>query len=312
MAEDAASGAHRAGVCAIVGRPNVGKSTLLNRIVGEKVAAVTPKPQTTRDRILGVANRPGAQLVFLDTPGVHRPHRPLNEHMVKLALQAMSTADVTLLLVDATASPARAAAGEEDALLLAALRGEAKPRTAVAAVNKIDALADKSALLPLLEALAAAFPFRAIVPISAANGEGVEALVKELVALLPEGPPPFPGDEYTDRSVRYLAAEIIREKIFQQTGEEIPYSSAVTVERWEAPAVPGRATRVTATIHVERDSQKGIVIGKAGARLKKIGTEARREIEAMIGGKVMLDLVVRTEENWTRDPQRMRKLGYGE
>ncbi|HEV8324111.1 MAG TPA: GTPase Era, partial [Myxococcota bacterium] len=277
---------------------------------GEKVAAVTPKPQTTRDRILGVAKRPGAQLAFLDTPGVHRPHRPLNEHMVKLALEAMSTADVTLLVVDATAPPARS--GDEDALVLAALRGEAKPRTAVAAVNKIDALADKSALLPLLEALAAAFPFRAIVPISATGGEGVEALVKELVALLPEGPPLFPGDEYTDRPVRYLAAEIIREKIFQQTGEEIPYSSAVTVERWDEPAVPGRATRVTATIHVERDSQKGIVIGKAGARLKKIGTEARREIEAMIGGKVMLDLVVRTEENWTRDPQRMRKLGYGE
>jgi GTP-binding protein Era len=303
----------KSGFVAIAGRPNVGKSTLLNRVLGEKVAIVSPKPQTTRTRLAGILNREDAQLVLVDTPGIHRPRGRLNEFMVRTALAAIGDVDLVLVLVEA------ARPYPDDRLVLESLGATAKPK--VLAVNKIDRIRDKGELLPLLDELSTLGDFEAVVPVSALTGENVDHLVEVLLERLPEGPRYFPPDILTDQSERELAAELIREQIIVHTEQELPYTTAVQIESWEEvppetgrPAEPGaparRLVRIAATIHVERESQKAIVIGKGGQRLKAIGTAARAGLERLLGCQVFLSLFVRVQRNWTRDPRRLREFGY--
>ncbi len=282
---------HRCGVIAIAGRPNVGKSTLLNRLMGAKVAIVTPKPQTTRDRILGIWSQSGAQILFHDTPGIHAPSKALNRRMVAEAEAALADADAILMMTDA--DDAASCLGR-DALVLERVRAANKP--AVLALNKIDLLA-KPALLPLIDAYAKATDWVAIVPISAADGDGVEELVRQLLPLVPEGPAMYPDDELSDRPLRFLAAEIVREKLMLALRQELPYSTAVTIEEFIEPEAPA-AVRISALIHVERTSQKGIVIGRGGAMLKQIGIAARTDLQELVGRPVMLRLHVRVDEDW--------------
>jgi GTP-binding protein Era len=283
----------------LAGAPNVGKSTLLNRMLGEKVSITSRKAQTTRNRILGVLHRPGAQLVFLDTPGVHKATQALNVRMVDVALLAMGDADLILFMVDLK-SPDPGAEG----FLVEKLEQQRRP--VVLALNKTDQVRAED-VLQAIDRWRTAHPFKAVVPISAKHGHQVDALVAEMVALLPEGPPFFPEDAVTDLPERFIAAEMIREKVFRLTGQEIPYATAVTVESFEETA---RMVRIHATIHVERSSQKAIVIGREGAKLKQIGRAAREDVERMLGTKVFLKLFVRVQKNWSRDTRALRKFGY--
>jgi GTP-binding protein Era len=283
----------------LAGAPNVGKSTLLNRMLGEKVSITSRKAQTTRNRILGVLHRPGAQLVFLDTPGVHKATQALNVRMVDVALLAMGDADLILFMVDLK-SPDPGAEG----FLVEKLEQQRRP--VVLALNTTDQVRAED-VLQAIDRWRTAHPFKAVVPISAKHGHQVDALVAEMVALLPEGPPFFPEDAVTDLPERFIAAEMIREKVFRLTGQEIPYATAVTVESFEETA---RMVRIHATIHVERSSQKAIVIGREGAKLKQIGRAAREDVERMLGTKVFLKLFVRVQKNWSRDTRALRKFGY--
>ncbi|MDR2935215.1 MAG: GTPase Era [Candidatus Adiutrix sp.] len=298
-----AAGGHKAGFVAIVGAPNAGKSTLLNRLLGEKVAIVTDKPQTTRHRILGVLTRPAAQLIFWDTPGLHEPGRlPLNREMMNRALAALSDSDLALWVVDGLRQ------GPEHRLALEAVRPLGGPgRRLLAAVNKIDALPDKTALLPILAEIETAVRPAALVPVSAKTGDGLEALEGEIIKLLPENPPLYPEDALTDQPERAIAAEMIREAVFRLTSREVPYATAVTVDEFKAQ---GDLARLSATIHVERDSQKGIVIGAGGARLKSIGQAARRELERFLGTRVYLRLFVRATRDWSKKPSALLEFGY--
>jgi GTPase len=292
---------HRAGFVAIVGAPNAGKSTLLNRLLGEKVAIVTAKPQTTRHRILGVLTRPEAQLIFLDTPGWHEPGRqPLNLEMMNRAKAALSDSDLALWVVDGLRR------GREHQMALEAVRSLGSGRL-LAAVNKIDALPDKTALLPILAEIEAAVRPAALVPISAQSGDGLSALEEEIIRLLPENRPYYPEDALTDQPERVIAAEMIREAVFRLTSREVPYATAVTVDEFKAE---GGLMRLSATIHVERDSQKGILIGAGGARLKKIGQAARRELERFLGARVYLQLFVRATRDWSKKPAALLEFGY--
>lgn len=286
-----ADSSHRCGVVAIAGRPNVGKSTLLNRLLGTKVAIVTPKPQTTRDRILGIWSQPDAQILFHDTPGIHAPSKALNRRMVAEAEAALADADAILMMTDADDASSCLA---RDALVLERVRAANKP--AVLALNKIDLLS-KPALLPLIAAYAKAADWVAIVPISAADGDGVQELIRQLLPLVPEGPAMYPDDELSDRPLRFLAAEIVREKLMLALRQELPYSTAVTIEEFIEPEAPA-AVRISALIHVERTSQKGIVIGRGGAMLKQIGIAARTDLQELVGRPVMLRLHVRVDEDW--------------
>jgi GTP-binding protein Era len=291
----------KSGFVAIVGAPNVGKSTLLNQLLGQKVAITSEKPQTTRNRILGVAHLPEAQLVFLDTPGIHRAKRPLNVRIVDVALKVLGSVDLAVFITDA-ASANKAA---ED-IILGALRGKNLP--VVLAMNKID-LVKKEDLLLLMDQWRKVYPFEALVPISALEGVQTDALAVEMVKLLPEGPKYYPDDSLTDMPERFVAAEMIREKVFRLTGEEIPYAVAVTVESFkERPEKD--LIDIQATIHVERETQKPIIIGKDARMLKRIGTHAREDIERMVGCKVFLKLFVRVQKNWTRDSRAIRRFGY--
>jgi GTP-binding protein Era len=295
---------HRCGVVAIAGRPNVGKSTLLNRILGSKVAIVTPKPQTTRDRILGVRTDPGVQYLFHDTPGLHKPHKALNRRMVAEAEAALADADVVLMVSDA-ATPAEAA--QIEGPVLAAVAGAGRP--VVLAVNKIDLVRKgMAAMLPLIDHWSKAHPFEAIVPVCALSGDGVDRVLSELRRLLPEGPALYPEDELSDRPMRFSAAEIVREKLMMATAQEIPYSTAVTIDEFVEPEAP-RAVRISATIHVERESQKRIVVGRGGAVLRAVGTEARQELEALLERKVMLKLFVKVSDAWTTTDEGLRRVG---
>jgi GTPase len=291
----------RSGFIAIAGAPNAGKSTLLNRILGEKISITSKKPQTTRNRILGVAHRPGSQMVFIDTPGVHQARGELNLRIVDVALTALADVDFILLLADLK-SPAPAA----ETLLIKALKKQNRP--VVLALNKIDQV-EKNAILPAIEAWAGRYPFQEIIPVSAKQGDGVAGLLATMEKRLPEGPPFFPEDSLTDLPVRFLAAEVIREKAFRLTGQEIPYSVAVTVDTFKEDAGKN-LTRIEATLHVERDSQKGIVIGKRGSKLKQIGADARKEIERMLACRVFLKLFVRVQKNWSQDTKALRRFGY--
>lgn len=291
----------RSGMVAIVGAPNAGKSTLLNRILGQKISITSKKPQTTRNRILGILDRPNSQLIFLDTPGVHQASNPLNVRIVEVALSTLADADLVLLMVDAS-DPAI----EADNYLIKKIKGR-NPRTLLA-LNKID-LIPKPKLLNMMEHWSKAYAFEAMIPISAAKGTQVDDLLAAMETCLPQGPPFFPPGQLTDLSERFIAAEMIREKAFRLTGQEIPYAIAVTVDEFKEEN-SGRLIRIHATIHVERDSQKGIVIGNQGKKLKQIGEAAREEIQRMVGTKVFLKLFVRVQKNWSKDTKALRRFGY--
>ena len=289
----------RAGFVAIVGRPNAGKSTFLNRVVGQKVAIVTDKPQTTRNRIQGIVTTPKGQIIFIDTPGLHEADSALGRQMMHEVAAALEGIDVLLLMVDAS----RALPYADSLLLQKAERFKGKT---IIALNKVDRV-PKPKLLPLIDALQKAFEFAAIVPISALKGTGVEDLQREILNRLPESEPYFPEDQITDQPERFLAAEIIREKAIKIMYHEVPYALAVFIDKFEE--LP-RLTRIEATLNVERDSQKKILIGEKGSVLKKIGTEARKELEEILGTKVFLQTYVKVAPNWRENPQRVRELDW--
>ncbi len=294
-------GGFKSGFVAIAGAPNVGKSTLLNQMLGEKISITSKKPQTTRNRILGVLHRPSSQFVFLDTPGVHKTTRLLNVRIVQIALSALGDADIVLVVVDVANS-------DPDSETLLAKKIETLNRPVILVLNKID-LIEKSMLLTMMDQWAKSYSFEAIIPVSAILGEQVEQLLEAMETLLPYGPPYFPEETMTDMPERFIAAEMIREKVFRLTEQEIPYSTAVTIESFSEEK-KGALVKIHATIHVERGSQKGMVIGKDGSRLKMIGTEARKEIERMVGAKVFLKLFVRVNKNWSKDTKALRRFGY--
>ena len=294
---------YHSGYVALIGRPNAGKSTLLNRLVGEKIAAVSNKPQTTRHRIQGIVTRDDGQIVFVDTPGVHKPGYLLNRRMMAAVHDAILAVDVVVLIRDASVST-----GNGDRFVLELVKNAAKPTILV--LNKIDKIKEKNLLLPLIESYANEMEFAEIVPISALKGEAVETLLSQIVKHLPAGEPIFSPDEMTDQSMRTIVAEMVREKILRSTGEEIPYVTAVITEKYDE-SEPG-VTRIYCAIYVERDSQKAIVIGKGGAKLKKIGTEARRDIEALLGTRVYLQLFVKVVEDWRNRERDLDAMGIHE
>ncbi len=303
---------HRAGYVALVGAPNAGKSTLLNRLLGQKVAIVSPRPQTTRNRILGIATAPGFQIALFDTPGIHRPRPGLNRAMVDAAFAAIAEVDAVALVVDAARRPGPDGDGAEEGVdrVLEEIRRTGRKSALLA--NKVDRVA-RPALLPFIAGWTARHPFDLVYPLSALTGENAEGLGPALAGLLPEGPPIFPPDTLTDQAERLLAGELIREQVFRQTGEEVPYGVAVEVESFdESRRAAGTRplVRILATLHVERRSHKAILIGKGGQKLKAIGTSARREIEALLGCQVFLGLNVRVEEGWTDSPGALRRFGY--
>jgi GTPase len=289
------------GYVSLLGRPNAGKSTLLNRIVGHKLAIVSDKPQTTRTRIVGVKNYEEAQVVFVDTPGVHKPMHRLNVRMVDVALEAMREVDVLALVVDASVKP-----GSGDKFMLETIREVKTP--AILVLNKVDLIA-KNKLLPLIDHYRKAHPFVEIVPVSATDGTNVEVLENLFLQYLPEGEPLYPPDYVTDQSERFAAAEIVREQVLQLTHDELPFSTAVLVDKFEEPAEERRVLGLYCTILVDRESQKPIVIGKAGAMIKKIGTEARQELEKYFGTRVFLDLHVKVKSEWRDDVRTLDEIG---
>lgn len=327
----------KSGFVAILGRPNAGKSTLLNALTGEKVAIVTPKPQTTRNRIAGVLEvparkgaHPAAQIVFVDTPGVHKPSSQLDRRMLQEVHEALETRDLVLVLIDASRRVQLEAAGEpggahqhrssqwasEDEFLFSLIRGIDCPAFLV--LTKIDLVA-KSVLLPLIEALSKQYSFAQVIPISARKRDGLDVLLGKIVDVLPMGERYYPKDQYTDQPMRFMAAELIRERILVETGEEVPYASAVVIERFEEPAqqVDARkrtaklpVTRIAAAIYCERDGQKAILIGKGGAKLKEIGTGARKEIESLLGTRVFLELHVIVEPHWRESRRFVESLDW--
>ncbi|MEO8650211.1 MAG: GTPase Era [Acidobacteriota bacterium] len=293
----------RSGFVGLIGRPNAGKSTLLNRLVGEKIAAVSNKPQTTRHKIKGIVTRDDGQIVFVDTPGVHKPGYLLNRRMMAAVHDAILSVDLLVLMRDASVST-----GNGDKFVLDLVKNAEKP--AILVLNKIDKIKDKSQLLPLIKSYAAEHEFQEIVPVSALKGDAVENLLTQIVKHLPEADAIFEADELTDQPLRLMVAEMVREKILATTGEEIPYVTAVVTERWDEsdPQKP----RIYCAIYVERSSQKGILIGKGGAKLKAIGTEARRDIEALLGLHVHLQLFVKVVADWRNREQDLDEMGVRE
>jgi GTP-binding protein Era len=297
--------AFRAGFVAILGRPNAGKSTLLNRLVGQKIAIVTSKPQTTRNRIQGIITAPEGQVVLIDTPGLHEADSALGRQMMREVAAALEGIDVLLLMVDASrADPASPGGPRVDELLLQ--KAKQFSGKTILALNKIDRL-PKPKLLPVIEWFAKTFDFAAIVPISALEGNGCEELLAEILKHLPEGQPYFPEDQVTDQPERFLAAEIIREKAIQVMYHEVPYALAVFVEKFEETP---KLLRIEALLNVERDSQKKILIGHKGETIKRIGTAARKELQAILGVKVYLGLYVKVAPDWREDPQKVRELDW--
>ncbi len=293
----------RSGYVALIGRPNAGKSTLLNHLVGEKIAAVSNKPQTTRHKIKGIVTFNDGEIIFIDTPGVHKPGYLLNRRMMSAVHDAILSVDVVVLLRDASVST-----GNGDRFVLGLVKESEKP--AVLVLNKIDKIKDKKQLLPLIEFYSKEYEFQEIVPISALKGEAVDNLLKQIVKHLPTSEPLFAEDEMTDQPLRMLVAEMVREKILQTTGDEIPYVTAVVTEKYDEsdPTV----TKIHCAIFVERSSQKGIIIGKGGIKLKKIGTEARYDIEKILGNKVFLQLFVKVVEDWRNRERDLDEIGIRE
>lgn len=296
---EAAAAHFRCGEVAIVGRPSVGKSTLVNALVGARVSITSRRPQTTRGRLRGILTTDSAQFVFVDTPGFQTRHRSrLNEHMNRAVRESLAGVDVIVVVIEPRAP-------SDDDRALFALLPENVP--AIAAVNKIDRLADKSRLLPVLAEVAAAREFAAIVPISAEKRLDLDVLLRAIAAKLAPGPPLFPGDELTDRDERFLAAEFVREKIFRQLGEEVPYAAAVAIDTFQHE---GALRRIHATVYVDKASQRAIVLGEGGARMKEIATAARRDMERLFGGKVFLEVWVRVKPDWANDERMLARLGY--
>jgi GTP-binding protein Era len=293
---------HRAGFVSLVGRPNAGKSTLLNRLLGQKIAIVTPKPQTTRNRIRGIRTLPGVQVVYVDTPGLHPSPGKLGRFLAATVAESLEAVDAVVFVADASQAP-----GSADDQALAALADVTAP--VLLALNKIDLVPDKTRLLPRLREYAARRSFHALIPISAATGAGVARLEAELLALLPAGPPLYPPDAVTDQPETFFVAETIREKLVLATRAEVPYAAAVRVEEL-ADRGPQGPLYIRASIFVERPSQKAIVIGEGGRTLKHIGQAARRELEAFFRVPVYLDLRVRVRKDWRRDDRALRELGY--
>ena len=295
----------RSGFVSIIGRPNAGKSTLLNKLVGEKLAIVTPKPQTTRNRILGIVNvparkgRPAGQIVFIDTPGVHKPDSSLNKKMMREVHAALEGRDAILLIVDATEK-----FGSGDRFTLDLVKKVGGPVFLL--LNKIDRL-EKPRLLPMIAEYSKLHDFGEVIPISALKGDGLELLLDRIMGVLPEGPRSFPKDQITDQPERFLAAEIVREKVLLETAQEVPYASTVLVERWdESP----RLTSIAAVIYCEREGQKKIIIGRHGEMLKKIGTAARLEIERLLGTRVFLELFVKVRPGWRESREFVEELDW--
>src|SRR5687767_10143327 len=293
----------RSGYVALIGRPNAGKSTLLNYLVGEKIAAVSNKPQTTRHRIQGIVSKEEGQIVFVDTPGVHKPGYLLNRRMMAAVHDAILSVDLVILLRDASVST-----GNGDRFVLDLVKESGKPSILV--LNKIDKVKEKHLLLPLIEYYSKEYQFAEIVPISALKGEAIDNLLEQIVKHLPEGEPIFNEDELTDQPLRTIVAEMVREKILASTGEELPYVTAVVTERWDE-SDPERP-RIFCAIYVERSSQKGIIIGKGGAKLKKIGSDARADIEKLIGKQVYLRLFVKVVADWRNQPRDLDEIGVTE
>jgi GTPase len=291
----------KSGYVSFLGRPNAGKSTLLNRIVGHKLAIVSDKPQTTRTRIVGVKNYDEGQVVFVDTPGVHKPRHRLNVRMVDVALEAMREVDVLALVVDVSVKP-----GMGDQFMLETIRDVKTP--AILALNKVDVIA-KARLLPLIDHYRKAHPFVEIVPLSALDGTNVDVLEKLFLQYLPEGEPLYPADYVTDQTEKFAASEIVREQVLQLTRDELPFSTAVIVDKFEEPVEGQDVFSLYCTILVDRESQKPIVVGKGGAMIKKIGTAARQELEQYFGTRVFLDLHVKVRSEWRDDVRTLDEIG---
>ncbi|HMY18346.1 MAG TPA: GTPase Era [Polyangium sp.] len=304
---------------AMIGRPNVGKSTLLNAALEQQLAIVSPTPQTTRDALLGVVHHGSAEIALLDTPGIHRPRTQLGRIMNESARDAARRADVVVFVTDIAPRPAAASKDEDreppiltphpgDLVLFADL---AENRPALLVVNKVDLVRDKQRLLPLLEGYAKAYNFTSIVPVSALREDGIGIILDEIAKLLPESPWRYEADDVTDKPSRYFAAEYVREQILRETEKEVPHATTVSVERYVEPRAPGLAVQIDATIHVERQGQKKILIGAGGSMLKQIGIEARKRIEELVGEKVVLRLWVRVTPDWRESVARLDELGYG-
>jgi GTPase len=293
---------YKSGFVALIGRPNAGKSTLLNALTGEHIAAVSAKPQTTRTHIQGILTRPEGQIIFVDTPGIHKPGYALNRRMMGLVVAALGRVDIVLLIRDASST-----SGTGDSFTLDLVKGAAKPTFLL--LNKIDLLKDKSLLLPQMEKYAGEYDFAEIIPISARTSYHQELLIARLLAHLPAGEQLYDPDQFTDQIERQLVAELVREKILERTQEELPFATAVKTEKWEETE---DATEIHCVIYVERDSQKPIIIGRGGQMLKEVGTEARRDIEKLLGRHVRLHLFVRVQEHWRDDPRILDELGIEE
>jgi GTP-binding protein Era len=289
----------KSGVVALIGRPNCGKSTLLNRLIGQKIAIVSAKPQTTRTRISGILTRPEGQIIFLDTPGVHKPEYKLNRRMMGVVTESLSTVDLSLLIIDSTQRT-----GPGDRFVMGMIKQSTRPVFLIP--NKVDALKNKSELLPLIESYSREHEFAEVIPVSGLTGDGCELLIQKIFDYLQEGPSLYPEDALTDQPERILAAELVREKILEATGEELPYVTAVVTEKWEEDE---NITRIYCLIYVERASHRAIVIGRGGARLKEIGIKARQEIEQLLGRKVFLSLYVKVREHWRNDERVLDELG---
>jgi len=296
----------RSGMVAIVGPPNAGKSTLMNHFLGQKISIVSHKPQTTRNRILGVVNGDEYQIVMIDTPGLHKARQPLNREMVRIAMESLNEVDAVLYMIDVSLPLPEKVEQEKTKEMIEQMDGVAVP--VILALNKVDLL-DKEQLLPMIKRYSELYPFHAVMPVSALTGEGTVEVKEELLDILPMGPRYFPEDIPTDVSERFLVAEIVREKVFLLTGQEIPYSSAVTIEAFQEDERK-KMTTIHASIVLERNSQKGIVIGKGGKKLKSIGIAARKDIEKMLGQKVLLKLWVKVKKNWSKDERFLKELGF--
>lgn len=291
----------KSGFIGIIGKPNAGKSTLLNKIMGEKIAITTYKPQTTRNKITGIKNLENGQLIFLDTPGIHKAKTHLNKHMINIAIDIFEDMDLMLLLVEANTRP-----HNDDILIIKSLQSIKTP--VILVINKID-LAEKKNLLPLIDEFSHLFPFREIMPVSALTGDSLNILMDIIWKILPEGPKYFPDDMITDLSERFLAAEIIREKVILLTHQEIPYSTAVVVDSFKEDENKN-LIKIHATVNVEKKSQKGILIGKHGSMLKEIGRQARLEMERFFAVRIYLELFIKIKKNWTKDPNMLKEFGY--
>jgi GTP-binding protein Era len=296
----------KSGLVAIVGPPNAGKSTLMNSLLGQKISIVTPKPQTTRNRIVGIMNDTDYQIVFVDTPGLHNSQDPLNREMMRVAMESLSDVDIVIFLVDVSILSSEKVKKKKQAEFLSYMEQINCP--AILVLNKVD-LIDRVSLLPMIKSYSGLFSFHAVIPLSALKGDGSKNLVTEILDLLPLGPRYFPEDIPTDASERFLSGEIIREKVFLLTGQEIPYSTAILIDSFKE-AVGKKRVTIHASIVLEKNSQKGIVIGKGGRKLKAIGVAARKDIELLLGEKVVLKLWVKVKKNWSQDDRFLKELGF--